>query len=194
VVARAASIGREAGGVFAVKAMARLRTGLIVTGNEIYSGLIQDQSAPMLRPKLEALGCSLLQVHVAPDDPDAIARTLGDLIGQGAELIVATGGMSVDPDDVTRLGILRAGADEVLYGSAVLPGAMLLVARVGRVPVIGVPACAIYHDQTIFDLILPRILAGERLNRRDLAALSHGGLCLNCETCHYPICPFGKAA
>ena len=98
----------------------------------------------------------------------------------------------MDPDDVTRLGVMMAGANDVLYGSSVLPGAMLLLAYIGSVAIIGVPACGMFHDRTIFDLVLPRVLAGERLTRRDLAALGHGGLCLNCTVCRYPVCPFGK--
>jgi molybdopterin biosynthesis enzyme len=107
-------------------------------------------------------------------------------------MIITTGGMSVDPDDVTRLAVKDAGADEMTYGSAVLPGAMLMVAYIGDVPVVGVPACGMFHDITLFDLVFPRILAGEKIGRKELAALGHGGLCLNCEVCRYPVCPFGK--
>jgi molybdopterin biosynthesis enzyme len=102
--------------------------------------------------------------------------------------------MSVDPDDVTRRGVALAGAEDIIYGTAVLPGAMLMVARIGDVPVIGTPACALYHPRTMFDLVLPKILAGERISRRDLAAMGHGGMCLNCQTCKYPVCPFGKGS
>ena len=100
--------------------------------------------------------------------------------------------MSVDPDDVTRLGIIAAGTEDVAYGSPVLPGAMFLVGYIGAVPVIGLPACGMFHKITVFDLILPRILAGEKIQRNDLAELGHGGLCRICDTCRYPICGFGK--
>ena len=100
--------------------------------------------------------------------------------------------MSVDPDDVSRLGIQKAGGKVVIYGTPVFPGAMLMIAYIDNVPVLGVPACGIYHDITLLDLVLPRILAGERLSRKDIALLGHGGLCLNCPECRYPICPFGK--
>ncbi|MBU2547459.1 MAG: molybdopterin-binding protein [Proteobacteria bacterium] len=192
MVDRAADEARRAGGVFSVRKLDSTEVGLIVTGNEVYTGLIQDRAAPSLVPKIEALGARMLETVFAPDDPDFIAARLLELISAGAGLVVATGGMSVDPDDVTRLGVIKAGARDVLYGSAVLPGAMLMLARVRNVPVIGVPACVIHHDQTIFDLVLPRILAGESLTRRDLAAMSHGGLCLSCPECRYPVCPFGK--
>jgi len=100
--------------------------------------------------------------------------------------------MSVDPDDVTREGILQAGAEDVVYGTPVLPGAMFLVARIGKVPVIGLPACGMYHKITVFDLVLPRLLAGKTLGRREIAELGHGGLCRNCPVCQYPVCNFGK--
>ena len=193
VLEAAALVGGSTGGVFTVKPLARPRTGLVVTGNEVYSGLIQDKFVPVIKPKLAAFECPVMDVVFTPDDADVIARTVTGLIEQGAEMIVTTGGMSVDPDDVTRVGVAAAGAEEVLYGASVLPGAMLLLARIGSVPIIGVPACGMFHDQTIFDLVLPRILAGETLTRRDLAALGHGGLCLSCPSCRYPCCPFGKS-
>ncbi len=113
---------------------------------------------------------------------------------EGVELIIATGGTSVDPDDVTRAGIRKAGAEDLTFGSSVMPGAMLLLASIKGIPVIGVPASAIFHGTTVFDLLLPRILAGEKISPRDLAQLAHGGLCLQCKECRYPICPFGKSA
>jgi molybdopterin biosynthesis enzyme len=101
--------------------------------------------------------------------------------------------MSVDPDDVSRLAIAEAGAQDVVYGTPVLPGAMFLYGHIEEVPVLGLPACVLYYKATVFDLLLPRILAGEAVTRRDLAALAHGGLCLNCERCQFPVCPFGKS-
>jgi len=193
-VHQAAAAARQVGGVFAVKELTRVKTGLIVTGNEVYSGLIEDRFVAAVSPKLEAFGCPVIRVVLCPDEAEAIAQAVKDLIDFGAQLIVATGGMSVDPDDVTRLGVLALDPEDFLYGSAVLPGAMLLLAKVRGVTIIGVPACGIYHQTTVFDLVLPRVLAGENLTRRDIAALGHGGLCLNCPTCRFPVCPFGKAA
>ena len=103
-----------------------------------------------------------------------------------------SGGMSVDPDDVTRQGISSAGASEMYYGASVLPGAMFLVAYVGDVPLLGVPACGLFHRITVLDLVLPRMLAGEKIGKAELAFLGHGGLCKDCEECVYPHCPFGK--
>ncbi len=110
----------------------------------------------------------------------------------GCRLLLLSGGMSVDPDDVTRHAIRQAGATEMYYGAAVLPGAMFLVAYLGEVPLLGVPACALHHSVTVLDLILPRILAGEHITKKDLAFLGHGGLCQDCPECRYPHCPFGK--
>jgi len=131
-------------------------------------------------------------VEFLPDDAQAIARTIGGHLAKGCDLVLLSGGMSVDPDDVTRHGIRLAGASEVHYGSAVLPGAMFLLAYLGDVPLLGVPACALHHPVTVLDLVLPRILAGERLGKKDLALLGHGGLCRDCLQCSYPHCPFGK--
>jgi hypothetical protein len=192
-VAEGVSIAKAAGGVFSVKTLSRPKTAMIVTGQEVYDGLIQDRFVPVMRPKLESYGCSILRIVFAPDDADFIARAIRELISEGAELIFATGGLSVDPDDVTRTGVIRAGAKEALYGSSVLPGAMVLVANIDSVPIVGVPACGMYFQNTVFDLILPRVLAGEKLARKDLALLGHGGLCLNCQVCRYPVCPFGKS-
>jgi molybdopterin biosynthesis enzyme len=115
-------------------------------------------------------------------------------LSRGCDLIFLTGGMSVDPDDVTRQAVLQAGAPEIHYGAAVLPGAMFMLAYLGGVPLLGVPACALHHRVTVLDLVLPRILAGERLGRQELAHLGHGGLCRDCDQCTYPHCPFGKAS
>ena len=192
-VAEGVSIARATGGVFTVKSLARPKTGLIVTGQEVYDGLIQDRFVPVIRPKLESYECPILRIIFAPDDADFIAQAIHNLISEGAELIVVTGGLSVDPDDVTRTGVIKAGATEMIYGSAVLPGAMVLISNINAVPIIGVPACGMYHHNTVLDLVLPRVLAGETLTRKDLALLGHGGLCLNCEICRFPVCPFGKS-
>ncbi|MEJ2192475.1 MAG: molybdopterin-binding protein [Nitrospirota bacterium] len=138
------------------------------------------------------LSGEVVGLHYVPDEESAIEGRMRELLEAGADLLITTGGMSVDPDDVTRFAIARLGATGIVYGSAVLPGAMLLVAYLGEVPVLGVPACGLYHRSTAFDLVLPRVLAGERITRGDLAALGHGGLCLNCPECRYPVCPFGK--
>jgi hypothetical protein len=191
-IERAAAIARQDGAVLQVRPLCRARAGLVITGNEVYQGLIEDRFAPLLTEKLSALGAEVIASDLAPDDPKAISEVILSDLGKGCTLLLISGGMSVDPDDLTRHGIRLAGADEIHYGSAVLPGAMFLVAYVGKVPLLGVPACALYHKATVLDLVLPRILSGERIGKAELAFLGHGGLCRDCHECHYPHCPFGK--
>jgi regulator of extracellular matrix RemA (YlzA/DUF370 family) len=191
-IERAAAIARQNGHVISVKPLRRARAGLVITGNEVYHGLIKDRFAPILTGKVEALGSQVAALDFAPDDGEFIARMIRSQLDRGCDLLFLTGGMSVDPDDVTRHGIRLAGATELHYGSAVLPGAMFLVAYLGNVPLLGVPACGLYHRATVLDLVLPRILAGEHIGRKDLAFLGHGGLCRDCPECTFPHCPFGK--
>jgi len=189
---RAAAIARQNGAVVSVTPLRPARAGLIITGNEVYHGLIQDRFVPILTRKVTALGSEVAAVDFLPDDALAIARTIRSRLDQGCDLLMLTGGMSVDPDDVTRHGIRLAGAAEVHYGTAVLPGAMFLVAYMGPAVILGVPACALHHPVTVLDLVLPRILAGERLGKKELALLGHGGLCRDCPECRHPCCSFGK--
>ena len=192
LVEEAVAIARAAQGVVAVKELRRAKAGLVITGSEVFSGRIKDAFAPILKEKLAKLDSQVVTVRFAPDDIDIIAAEIKNCLAEGADLIVTSGGMSVDPDDVTRLGIRAAGGSDEVYGTPVLPGAMFQVSYINDVPVLGLPACGMFHKITVFDLVLPRVLAGERLCREDLAAMGHGGLCLNCKTCRYPVCPFGK--
>ena len=191
-IERAAAIARETGSVLSVRMLRQASVGLVITGNEVYHGLIEDRFAPILTEKVEALGCRVTALDFAPDDAALISGIIRSHIERGCDLLLLTGGMSVDPDDVTRHGIRQAGATEVHYGAAALPGAMFLVAYLGEVPLLGVPACGLYHRITVLDIVLPRILAGERIGKADLAFLGHGGLCRDCPECTYPHCPFGK--
>ncbi len=192
-------------GVIAVKQMKKPKAGIVITGNEVYHGRIKDAFAPIITQKIKDFGGEIIGTYYAPDDASCIEERLRELMDAGADLLITTGGMSVDPDDVTRFAIRNLGVPEFHYGSAVLPGAMILVAYVNRrngngkrshapsfVPVLGIPACGMYSKTTVFDLILPRVLAGEHIGRKELAELGHGGLCLHCEECRYPVCPFGK--
>lgn len=192
----AVSIALGAGGVLEVKGMRRPRAGVVITGNEVYHGRVKDAFAPVIRRKIAEFGGEVVGLHYAPDDEAFIEQRLKALLDSGADLLITTGGMSVDPDDVTRFAIRRLGATELTYGSAVLPGAMFLIAylnnRPEAVPVLGIPACGMYAKTTVLDLVLPRVLAGESIGRRELAELGHGGLCLHCGECRYPSCPFGK--
>ncbi len=193
-ILRAAAIARQNGAVLAVNPIRKAKVGLIITGNEVYHGLIEDRFAPVLSQKVKALGSEVAGVVFAPDDAEMIRSAIRSHLDQGCDLLMLSGGMSVDPDDVTRQGIRAAGADETHYGASVLPGAMFLVAYVGDVPLLGVPACGLFHRITVLDLVLPRILAGEKIGKAELAFLGHGGLCKDCEECSFPHCPFGKGA
>jgi len=194
VVHQAVKVAREVTGIASVKPLRHAKAGLVITGNEVYEGLIKDRFEPILREKLKNLGSEVIHVSFTPDDTEAIAAHIKDLLARGADLILTSGGMSVDPDDVTREGIRKAGADRLLYGSAVLPGAMFMVAFINDVPVLGTPACGLFHKVTVLDLILPRILAGDTITEKEIANLGHGGLCMNCRTCIYPRCAFGKGS
>ncbi len=193
----------EGAGVLSVKPLRKPKAGVVITGNEVYYGRIKDAFAPIIKQKIETFSGEIVGVYYAPDDASYIEARLRELIDAGADLLITTGGMSVDPDDVTRFAIRRLGVTEMHYGSAVLPGAMFLVAYLSTlnpsgggdsspIPILGIPACGMYHKTTVFDLVLPRILAGEHIGRHELAELGHGGLCLNCKVCKYPVCPFGK--
>jgi molybdenum cofactor synthesis domain-containing protein len=216
---RAAQKGQGSGakgqGVIAVKELRKPKAGVVITGNEVYHGRIKDAFAPIIARKIEEYGGEIVGAYFAPDDEQFISDRLRELLAAGADLLITTGGMSVDPDDVTRFAIRNLGAADITYGSAVLPGAMVLVGYIHKVhsskfkvpsggdselrtqnseliPVLGIPACGMYHNTTVFDLVLPRVLAGERIGREELAELGHGGLCLHCTECRYPVCPFGK--
>jgi hypothetical protein len=170
-----------------------VKVGVMITGNEVYYGRIQDRFEPIIRKKVASLKGSIHEVRFIPDDDKQIAAAAKDLISQGVDVLITTGGMSVDPDDRTRFGLKKAGAKNMLYGSAVLPGAMFMIATLSGVPVLGIPACGLFAKATVFDLIYPRILAGEKITRKSLAYLGHGGLCLHCDPCRFPDCSFGKS-
>jgi len=178
--------------VLSVRPFRCLKTGAVVTGSEIFDGLITDEFDRCVGAKIRGFGSTVVKKILAPDDAGRIAAAIIELKSLGCDLIVTTGGLSVDPDDVTRKGVLKAGARLLVYGSPVLPGAMFLYAVLDGTPILGLPACVYYHASTIFDLILPRVLAGDAVTRNEIAAMGHGGLCLNCDVCRFPACPFGK--
>ena len=182
----------ENGPLFRVLPLRKAKVGILVTGTEVFRGLIQDDFIPIISSKAQKLGCEVIHSLIVPDDRKAIRRGINDIIDRGADLLVTTAGLSVDPDDVTREGIVDAGATDIIYGVPILPGAMTLLARIGDIRVIGVPACALYYKRTSFDLLLPRILAGLSVTRADFAKMGHGAFCLGCKTCSFPKCSFGK--
>ena len=169
-----------------------LNVGIITTGSEVYYGRIKDEFGPVVREKLGELGCRVIGQSFVSDDPRRIVGEIRSFLSQGSEMIIVTGGMSVDPDDVTPAAIRDCGARVVTYGAPVLPGAMFMLAYLGDVPLLGLPGCVMHHKTSIFDVVLPRLLAGEEITRRDMVGMAHGGLCVHCEECRYPDCGFAK--
>ena len=184
------------GPIIDVLPLRRAKVGVVTTGSEVFYGRIQDAFGPVLRKKFAALGSTVVGQTLTSDEVPMTAGAIRDFLEQGADLIVVTGGMSVDPDDRTPTAIRASGAEVASYGAPVYPGAMFLLAyaqgAAGRVPVLGLPGCVMYHKASIFDLIVPRLLAGLEVSAADVAALGHGGFCAQCDVCRYPICPFGK--
>ncbi|MCR5108288.1 MAG: molybdopterin-binding protein [Lachnospiraceae bacterium] len=174
----------------------KVRYGIITTGSEVAKGLIKDAFGPILKAKMSEYEADLIGQTILSDDKEEIVRAISGYMEKDADLILISGGMSVDPDDRTPSAIRESGAKIVSYGAPVLPGAMFMLSYMETleksVPVLGLPGCVMFAKRTIFDLVLPRILAGERLSREDITDYGEGGLCLSCDTCHYPICGFGK--
>jgi formylmethanofuran dehydrogenase subunit E len=201
--------------LFSVAPLRSAKAGILVTGTEVFKGLIQDRFIPLISAKLANYGCCVVIAEIVPDDKTHIARAIEGIRAAGADLLVTTGGLSVDPEDVTRAALMEAGLEDVLYGAPVLPGTMSLIGRLagkdglllpdepdtgqacsirqpgqGEMQVIGVPACALYFKVTLFDVLLPRLLAGRRINRAELAALGDGGFCASYKLCTWPKCFF----
>ncbi|MCZ8512532.1 molybdopterin-binding protein [Paenibacillus filicis] len=176
----AAAGAPDAGPVAEVKPFRALRAGLITTGSEVFKGRIQDKFGPVVREKLAALGSEVIDQRLAPDESDVIVREIHRFLREDrADLILVTGGMSVDPDDRTPGAIKQAGAEIVSYGTPMLPGSMLLMGYLEGVPIMGLPGCVMHDPYTSFDVLLPRICAGERIVRPDITELGYGGL-YNC--------------
>ena len=178
--------------IFTILPFCQMKAAVVTTGSEVYPGRIEDKFTPVVKEKLRECGMEVIGDTLCSDDADMVTEAVKKWIEQGAELVVCTGGMSVDPDDRTPLAIRNAADEVITYGAPVLPGAMFMLAYAGKVPIMGLPGCVMYAKRTIFDLILPRIAAGERLKAEGFTALGEGGLCLNCPVCTFPNCSFGK--
>lgn len=178
--------------VIQVKPLIKLKAGIVITGNEIYYKRIPDKFGPVLVEKFRELGSEVIGQIFSKDDPNMMAESIKSLINKGADIVLVTGGMSVDPDDVTPTGVKKAGAQILSYGAPTMPGAMFLLSYINDIPVLGLPGCVMYNKRTIFDLVVPRLAAGERIERKDIIRFAHGGLCSGCEECRYPDCGFGK--
>lgn len=172
------------------------KVGIVTTGSEVFSGRIKDTFGPVIIEKFSEFDVQILGQKIVDDNRKEITDAVLSFIEQGADIVVCTGGMSVDPDDNTPGAIMDTGAEIITYGAPVLPGAMLLMSyfdnQGSRIPVVGLPGCVMYAKRTIFDLILPRIMADDIIKKSEIDKLGQGGLCLNCSTCTYPNCGFGK--
>jgi len=189
---QAEEICKENFPIIEVKPFAMLDVGIVVTGSEVYNGRIQDGFGPVVQRKFEELGSRIIKKVIVSDAVDMTVSAIKGLLADGAGMVAVTGGMSVDPDDLTPAAIRAAGGEIVSYGAPVLPGAMFMLAYINNVPVIGLPGCVMYHRASIFDLVVPRILAGEKLSKSDFVQMGHGGFCSSCKTCRFPLCSFGK--
>lgn len=178
--------------IIEVKPLAKLDVGLVITGSEVFSGRIRDGFGPVVAEKFEALGSRITRKIIVSDELSMTVAAIQELLAEGAQMIAVTGGMSVDPDDLTPAAIRAAGGKVTSYGAPVLPGAMFMLAHIGDIPVVGLPGCVMYHRASIFDLILPRLLAGETIQRSDIIKMGHGGFCSSCKVCRFPSCSFGK--
>lgn len=178
--------------IFKILPFKEMKAAIVTTGSEVYHGRITDKFTPVVESKLRECGVEVMGNTVCDDNSEMVTDAIRDWIGKGAQMVVCTGGMSVDPDDRTPLAIRNATDEVITYGAPVLPGAMFMLAYANDVPVMGLPGCVMYAKRTIFDLVLPRIVAGERLCAEDFSVLGEGGMCLNCEVCTFPNCGFGK--
>ena len=182
--------------IFTIMPYKEKKIGIVTTGSEVFHGRIKDAFGPVLVKKVKEYGGEVMGQTITDDKPEDTTKAILDFIEQGADMVLVSGGMSVDPDDKTPLAIRNTGAEIISYGAPVLPGAMFMLAyceKEGRqIPVMGLPGCVMYAKRTIFDLALPRLLADDEITAEELAALGEGGLCLNCPVCTYPNCGFGK--
>ena len=168
------------------------KIGVVITGSEVYHGRIKDKFEPVVRKKMEAYPSEIVGVAICDDDLDMIVNSAKKHMEHGANLLIFTGGMSVDPDDLTPSAIRALGADIVSHGIPSQPGNMTLAAYLGDTAILGVPGAAISLPTTVFDVLLPQIFAGDKLTKEELVHLGSGGLCQLCATCRWPNCTFGR--
>jgi hypothetical protein len=178
--------------VIQVRPLQPMSVGIVSTGNEVLQGSVPDEIGPALSGKLELLGSRAMGQTMVGDEVKATRDAILQFVLDGADMVMVTGGLSMDSEDRTTAAIRAAGADVVTNGSPTFPGAMFLLAYLGDIPIIGLPDCVLYSRATVFDLIVPRLLAGERVTRSDIISMGHGGFCAGCDNCRYPLCSFGK--
>lgn len=175
-----------------VRPYKKYKVGIITTGNEVFYGRIEDKFGPVILEKLKPYNSEIIGQALCPDDKEIIKEKAREFLDKGATMIIFTGGMSVDPDDMTPTSIIELGGELISYGAPVLPGSMFLLSYLGDIPMMGLPGCVMFAKKTVFDLVLGRVMIGERLTKADIMRYATGGLCQSCEVCHYPNCTFGK--
>ncbi len=190
ILRQAEDLAGSRGPVFSIKPFVKLKAGVVTTGNEVYRGLIKDSFGPLVIEKLKTYDAEFLGQVFCPDDPRQIAGEIKKFIEDGADLVILTGGMSVDPDDSTPTAIRMTGAEVITYGIPVNPGNMFMMAQLGSTTIMGLPGGVMYFKTSIFDVVLARVFAQDTPTREDFIKMGEGGLCLNCETCRYPNCYF----
>ena len=191
-VRRVEAIGKRKAPVIEILPFRRKKVGIVITGSEIYEKRIKDRSAEIVKQKVESFGSRVVKSVIVPDDARKIGQEIQKMKAQDCQVIVTTGGLSVDPDDRTLAGIRSSGAEVVSYGAPVLPGSMSVYARLGQTVILGAPACVVHDPVTALDIFLPRVLADDPISVKEVARLGHGGLCLKCPVCRFPVCPFGR--
>ena len=182
------------GKIFSLLPYVHKKVGIVTTGNEVYYGRIRDTFTPVIEQKVKQFDAEIIGHELSSDDAQMEIGCIQKLLDAGADMILCTGGMSVDPDDRTPYAIRMAADRVVTYGAPVLPGAMFMLAYKGEknIPIVGLPGCVMYAKRTIFDIILPRLMAGDLVTKEEIDRLGEGGLCLNCDVCTFPNCGFGK--
>ena len=178
--------------LFALRPYQQKKVGVIITGSEVYSGRIKDKFEPVVRAKLKQYPSEIVGINICDDDLDMICGAAKKHLENGADILIFTGSMSVDPDDLTPTAIRSLGAEIITHGVPAQPGNMTLVAYLGDVAILGVPGAAISLPTTIFDVLLPQVFTGDKLTKEELVNLGDGGLCQQCGSCHWPNCTFGR--
>ena len=168
------------------------KIGVIITGSEVYTGRIKDKFEPVIRAKMQHFPSEILGVTICDDNLDMIVEAGQKYLNMGADFLIFTGGMSVDPDDLTPTAIRQLGANIISHGVPAQPGNMTLVAYLNDIAILGVPGAAISLPTTMLDVFLPQIFAGIKFTKQDLINLGDGGLCQLCKNCHWPNCTFGR--
>ena len=185
-------ICRKEGTIFSINEYKKLKIGIITTGSEVFKGLVEDKFGPLLRRKFSYFEADVKEQIFCPDDKQKIVEAIEYFFERNVDLITLSGGMSVDPDDLTPGAIKKSGAKIVTYGVPVQPGNMFMLAYRGKTALIGIPGAALFYKNTILDLVLPRIFTGEILTKKDFIKMGEGGYCSSCSVCHYPYCYFGR--